>query len=276
MRQFGSAHRIAYQLGRKVYTWGRREVPNRPESNGEYQLQRTLLQRDASKCQVFVDVGANLGEWTLNAQAEARLKNVDLQSFCFEPVPSIRLDLANRISGTGYESKVRIQPQALGSVCGRAAITIEPGVGSNSLIPSREELGRPLLDIDVITLDMWAAEEGLTHIDLVKIDTEGNDLAVLLGATRLISERAIDVVQFEYNHRWLFSRTSLLQVFELAMSSVYVVGKLTGGAILIYTEWHPELDRYFEGNYALIRRDVLPDIAIKCVSFDTSNLPASH
>ena len=49
---------------------------------------------------------------------------------------------------------------------------------------------------------------------LVKIDTEGHDLTVLRGARAMLAEHRIAVVQFEYNHRWVFARAFLRDAFE--------------------------------------------------------------
>jgi hypothetical protein len=44
---------------------------------------------------------------------------------------------------------------------------------------------------------------------MIKIDAEGHDLAVLRGGQQLLKTHAISVLQFEYNHRWIYSRTYL-------------------------------------------------------------------
>lgn len=47
-----------------------------------------------------------------------------------------------------------------------------------------------------------AEEAGLGQIDLLKIDVEGFDGRVIRGAERLLRERRIRVLQFEYNLPW--------------------------------------------------------------------------
>jgi hypothetical protein len=42
------------------------------------------------------------------------------------------------------------------------------------------------------------AEAQLDHIDLLKIDTEGHDLAVLIGAEQALRDRKIRMIQFEF------------------------------------------------------------------------------
>ena len=39
----------------------------------------------------------------------------------------------------------------------------------------------------ITTVDEYAANEGLGHIDVLKIDVEGNDPSVVEGATRMLA-----------------------------------------------------------------------------------------
>ena len=49
--------------------------------------------------------------------------------------------------------------------------------------------------IDTDTLDNYCKRSGVSRIDLLKIDTEGNDLKVLLGAVKMLPN--IKYIQFE-------------------------------------------------------------------------------
>ncbi|HXG75415.1 MAG TPA: FkbM family methyltransferase, partial [Gaiellaceae bacterium] len=54
--------------------------------------------------------------------------------------------------------------------------------------------------------DTFCAERGIEQINYLKIDTEGADLEVLKGASRMLAENRIDLVQVEAglnpNHDW--------------------------------------------------------------------------
>ena len=88
---------------------------------------------------------------------------------------------------------------------------------------------------------------------LLKIDTEGHDLSVVEGAGELLRTGSLDVIQFEYNHRWVFSRRYLRDAFELFEPLGYCIGKVTPHAIEFYKGWHPELESFREGNYLACR-----------------------
>jgi hypothetical protein len=61
--------------------------------------------------------------------------------------------------------------------------------------------------VPVESLDEVAAREGVAYIDYLKIDTEGHELAVLAGASRLLREGKIRYIQFEFNALNVFSRS---------------------------------------------------------------------
>ena len=72
-------------------------------------------------------------------------------------------------------------------------------------------------EITVTTLNEFAE---LNKIDFIKIDTEGNEIAVLRGASKLLAENRIGCIQFEFNEMNCISRvffrdfTTLLKDFE--------------------------------------------------------------
>ena len=68
----------------------------------------------------------------------------------------------------------------------------------------------------------------------MKIDTEGHDLTVLRGARTLLADHRVAVVQFEYNHRWVFARAFLRDAFDFLASLGYLVGKLTPKGVEFY------------------------------------------
>jgi hypothetical protein len=51
--------------------------------------------------------------------------------------------------------------------------------------------------VPVTTIDSYLHNRRLTHIDLLKIDTQGFDLEVLRGATEMLRRRAVDTVLVE-------------------------------------------------------------------------------
>jgi hypothetical protein len=95
---------------------------------------------------------------------------------------------------------------------------------------------------------------------------------VLRGAYELLREERIDVLQFEYNHRWIYSRAFLKDVFALVADLPYEVARITPDALETLPGWHFELERFFEANYLLVRRPALDWFACRRGGFDASNI----
>jgi hypothetical protein len=119
---------------------------------------------------------------------------------------------------------------------------------------------------------LYCLRNGVEVIHYFKSDTEGHDFEVIMGARELLTNGKIWVLQFEYNHRWVYSRHFLKDIFDFAKElRMYHIGKLTPDGVEIYKEWHPELERFFEGNYALIKEDVLSLFTNRRVIIDGNN-----
>jgi len=65
----------------------------------------------------------------------------------------------------------------------------------------------------------------------------------------MLEAHRIQVLQFEYNQRWIDSRHYLKDAFELLEPLGYKLGKITPRGIEFYPQWHFELETFREGNY---------------------------
>lgn len=143
-----------------------------------------------------LDVGANVG-----AYAELVLRKAPgARVLALEPNPQTFQVLAERANTLGFE--------ALNVGAGRAPgegllyrHAAEPTSPHASMYPGVVNGGGDVLSapIAVSTLDDIVQQAGIERVHLLKIDTEGSELAVLQGARRLIAEQRVDWVQFEFN-----------------------------------------------------------------------------
>jgi len=141
---------------------------------------------------IIFDVGANVGQ---SALFYCKYLN-DPIIYCFEPVNSTYAILLKNIIG---HKNVKPFNYALGSKNGKINIQLSPDPGLNSLIPSvfnKINTGQRQ-EIVVKTIDDIMEEQGLSRIDLLKIDTEGFDLEVLKGANKFLSTKSIEYVYCE-------------------------------------------------------------------------------
>lgn len=150
----------------------------------------------------IVDVGANVGEWAL----EARRRFPHAMIVCFEPQAGAYTALVRRALS---DLNLRVVPLGLSSQPGEA--TLHASHHDDSVLATLHE--RPDADsyhgtglalnrnetVLLTTLDRFAADEELPPIDFLKLDVEGHEHAVLCGAMRLIHDECIGVIQFEWN-----------------------------------------------------------------------------
>lgn len=260
---------LAWRFGRKLYCWARGDLANDPSRNGEYWLARQLIE-DSAAGGVLMDVGANVGEWSRHVLSVTRGARNPFTVLAFEPCSGTRSILEKRVpAGPDFE----VIPLALSASEGEADFfSGGDGLGTNSL---NSVSGSNAERVQLTTLDRFLEQRGIDRVTLLKIDTEGFDLSVLQGAVNTLAAARIEVVQFEYNWRWLLNKASLLDVFNLLHDKPYWLGKLTGNGIVFYEAWHPEMDRYFENNYVLVRRGSRAERLGRKARFDASNVAVS-
>lgn len=269
------ARRFAWRAGRWLYCYARGEVANQMAGNGEAYVQMCVLRACETRggpLTVF-DIGANAGEWTRMLVDQAREDRADkLEVFAFEPVPSTFARLEKNVAGMG--KAVRIFPLALSDDVGADRMAVYTETGGTSTLEFDAEMEAQALDVvdmEKTTLSGFCAERDIAHIHLVKCDTEGHDLHVIKGALDLLQAGRIDVFQFEYNHRWIYARAFMKDVFDLVAKLPYRVARLCPAHIEVYEAWHPEIERYFEGNYLIVRKPALCWFDTRFGAFDVSN-----
>jgi len=213
-------HRVL-RAGRLVLYRARLDVPNDLTTNGEKNLQRWVagLSVGGTKLHV-VDVGANVGKWSESMISamyqEGRLDDLHLD--VFEPSAHTFALLSRRVR----IRQANLHRTALSDRTGSSILHVTGlGAGTNSLhAPAVRAAATSSEKVDIATLDDFANRVGLEEIALLKIDTEGHDIAVLHGAEKLFADHRILVVQFEYNHRWVLSRSFLRDAFAASASGL--------------------------------------------------------
>ena len=177
-----------------------------PATNGEYRLLD-----DLPESPVVFDVGAHHGDYA----AAALERRPRAAVHCFEPATETFQVLATRMAQTA-----RLYRVALADRHGTQTLYGDR-VGSEMASLFQRDLGwlnlrnDPLEEIETRTLDDVCAAEHVEHIDLLKVDAEGAEYLVLLGARRMLAGRRIDRIVFEYGGTALDSHFFLREFFQL-------------------------------------------------------------
>jgi FkbM family methyltransferase len=135
---------------------------------------------------IGVDVGAHIGLYTL-AMLDAGLDRVH----SFEPIPATTVRLRSNLALNGAAARVTLHSLGVGKCESRARFEFDAASPSTSrLFP--QVAGEPAGDaVQVVSLDSFASSSSVAEISMLKIDVEGMELDVLLGAERLLAERRI-------------------------------------------------------------------------------------
>lgn len=135
--------------------------------------------------QVFIDIGANEGSWTLPFAKTYHVVH------SFEPDARPRIKLCENLAKDKV-SNVRVHEQALGNYTGKLSLncfetSVHTSAFCSKLAPN--DKGRNvecinIVEVDCTTFDKFAHQQALTPDALlsVKIDVEGAELIVLQGA----------------------------------------------------------------------------------------------
>ena len=275
-RVFGRV--LMWRVGRWLYNGARRELPAGLDANGEYAIQERMtayLAKQPDHVPVIFDIGANLGAWARpfgEALQKAGVGHARLVAF--EPGPGQRERLEVNLSGMPGFTEVTVLPYAVGSEDGEGTFAITgAATGSSGLVTEAGNTSDvETLKVEIRTLDGLLDEMGISQVDYVKVDTEGNDPNVLTGAVEALREGRIGAMQFEYNFLWLHNRFSLSQIFRFIEGMDYKLGKIVPDGVELYDSWHFELDRFIMANFILIRSDLCDALNAKPHRFTSENV----
>lgn len=151
---------------------------------------------------VMVDVGANIGAVTVPL---ARVYP-DVRFYCFEPHPSVFQRLTENVSINKLQN-VTLVNAAVSNLPDRTIkFYAQTEVLNRGL--SSTKLNRDITKFDEIEVSQIGIDEYLGDLEagtlVIKIDTQGNEVAVLESASRII-ERLRPIVFFEYEDEYFES-----------------------------------------------------------------------
>jgi FkbM family methyltransferase len=224
-------------------------------SGEDFFVRRVLKSSLAHSSPVLFDVGANVGDYC--AMLATNIPRARI--LAFEPNRASFQHLADRFSGN-----VAITPMnvGLGAESGEQELydyTAESGSVHASLYPdvfhSIYRCGAPKpVKVVIDTLDAVCLKARIDKLHFLKIDTEGNELAVLKGGSRLVSKAKIDIIQFEFNEMNVISRTFLRDFYDILQP--YVMFRLSESGLICLGEYNTRHEIFKFQNIVAARRDI--------------------
>ncbi|SNB81681.1 MULTISPECIES: FkbM family methyltransferase [unclassified Agrobacterium] len=134
---------------------------------------------------VYVDIGANWGYFPVYLSARSGFSG---QCVAVEPAPRANRDLQQIVSSLDISDRVATHPVAVSDSSGKVRISDELWTGNNSISGVIEDTSSTAVEVDCTTLDDLLGNGDISRIDLIKIDVEGVEDAVLRGAKDTIKK----------------------------------------------------------------------------------------
>ncbi len=178
------------------------------EISGEHYLIHDWLPHAIKRSEpIFFDIGANVGNYTATL-----LKKFPRASIhAFEPHPTT---FARLLTNDFPAARVTCHNLAIGESAGSLTLYDRADHDGSThasfhkaAISEFHKQKTIESTVPVKTLDAVALDAGIDYIDFLKIDTEGHELAVLAGARRLLKQKRIGLIHFEFNSTNVYSRS---------------------------------------------------------------------
>lgn len=220
------------------------------KTSGEYNVFQ-LVKGTKSKKKVLFDVGANRGEYT-----KALLQSFpDAQIHSFEPAQETYKTLRKNVRA----ENVTLNNFGISNEISESILYYDK---ENSGLASLYNRQLDYYGVDfsksetvrLDTLDHYCKENDIRHIDILKLDIEGNELNALKGATKLLAEKRIKVIQIEFGGCNIDSRTFFRDFWNLLHEDFKMYRILKDGfkEILRYDE---RLENFATTNYVFVLKE---------------------
>lgn len=146
---------------------------------------------------IFLDIGANIGLYSLILAGKTGPEG---KIYAFEPDPKLIDQFVSNIQLNHFDHFIKIFPLALSDKEGVASFfkssELNSGWGTlNSFGFSKQE---NILSVSLTTIDKFFHENGLTHVDLLKMDVEAHEPEVLKGASETLKKGYIKRIYIEF------------------------------------------------------------------------------
>lgn len=92
-----------------------------------------------------------------------------------------------------------------------------------------DDLPKKSKSVQTTTLDEYCSMREVPKIDMLKIDCEGSDLDVLIGAKSMLSSGSINLIQIEYSEHWKRGEHKFSDLLSLCQKYGYTIYKYEVG-----------------------------------------------
>lgn len=230
------------------------------ENNGELHLIKYLQRKTAQNSDLILfDVGANVGNYTQHLLGHFEDRT---QIFSFEPSKLTFEKLQERFKdlsqvhcfqlGMG-EKEAHLTLYSNEALSGFASV-YEREIGHHHTMMQMQE------EIYMQSLDNFCASHQIEKIDLLKLDVEGHEIAVLNGAEKMLKAKKIKYIQFEFGGCNIDSRTYFRDFWNMLHTDFNMYRVVRDGLQPIH-QYNEKLEIFAYANFfAELKPDLIKEI----------------
>lgn len=220
-------------------------------ANGEASLLKKLAAATQPFRMVF-DVGANKGDWSLLASKRFH----SAQIHAFEIVPDTYACLAAACAG---QPRVSCHNLGLSDTSGEIEVFLSGKESTTAtcvagFVEKYHGQKTRTVRARVTTGDAFCEQSGVNTVDFLKLDVEGFEDRVLRGFSRMLEQRRIRVIQFEYGRINIDTHFLLKDFHDLLEGVGMRVGKLYGNGVAFRRYRHRD-ENFLGPNYIAVREN---------------------
>jgi len=196
---------------------------------------------------IIFDVGANIGQSCI---AEKEVFGDKAKVYSFEPSRKTFQALQRNVKGLigvqsfnfGFgEANTKLVLFSNADESGLASVYQRKLDHFNIQMSKKEE-------VEIRTLDTFCQKNSIDRIHFLKLDVEGNEMKVLEGAKKMLSNGAIDYIQFEFGGCNIDSRT-YFQDYYYFLKGNYTIYRIVRDGLFEIKQYKEMYEAFMTTNY---------------------------
>ena len=222
--------------------------------------EKNFIKIISGSLKLTLDIGANTGKYTQLILDETKSNVIS-----FEPLKEAFKDLKN--IEKVYPERLKVFNYAVGDKNEFLDLNTSNNKSEKATFSKYtdkltfyEQENSTKINTEVITLDTFFKNNPKLieekELDFIKIDTEGFELEVIIGAKNLIKKKKPKFIQLEFNWHQLFKRQTMYE-FSKFLEGYDLYQLLPFGKKLIRVDpIRPETNIFHLSNFVYIRKDI--------------------
>jgi FkbM family methyltransferase len=203
----------------------------------------------------FYDVGANIGNYSneILKIPNSKVTAIEPLKKCYDELLKIKKKYPNKFTALNIALSNTKKKDFIYFADDKSELaSIEKKINKIDFFRNYNT-NRKIIQIN--TLDNIFKKNKTKRLDFLKIDTEGNEKKVLEGASKLIKNRIIKIIQLEFNLHHLTTKDTIFEITNYLKNYLVFQLNLINGNLLRINPANPLANLYYLSNFIFIEKD---------------------